>query len=258
MSERYNPETYWSEVGKRIKSRENGENVIAGDDEPYYRYKRKKFLSLLDRVDFTNKSVLEIGSGPGGNLVEVLKKGPSKLVGVDISNQMVELARQKVPEQVDVIKINGTELPFEDQSFDIVFTATVLQHNTDENMLVEIMNELSRVSKSEVFLFERVEREIKGDELCYGRPISYYSSIMKNNGFELVSQEFINIKASYYISGAIRKGLNPTSRQEGEPLNGVSIALQKLSLPITMQLDKIFKSPTDVARLQYQRLNKST
>ena len=45
----YNPETYWSEVAKRIKSRK-GKNIIAGDDEPFYRYKRKKFLKMLNSL----------------------------------------------------------------------------------------------------------------------------------------------------------------------------------------------------------------
>ena len=43
----YHPEKYWSEVGERIESREDAHNVIAGDDEPFYRYKREKFLGLL-------------------------------------------------------------------------------------------------------------------------------------------------------------------------------------------------------------------
>ena len=47
MSE-YHPEPYWSDVAKRIKARK-GKNVIAGDDEPYYRYKRERFLDLLKR-----------------------------------------------------------------------------------------------------------------------------------------------------------------------------------------------------------------
>ena len=60
MSE-YDPEPYWSDVAKRIKAC-NGKNVIADDDEPYYRFKRERFLSLLNEVDFKCKTVLETGS----------------------------------------------------------------------------------------------------------------------------------------------------------------------------------------------------
>ena len=251
--ESYHPEKYWSEVGQRIEERENGENIIAGDDEPYYRYKRIEFLKLMNEYMFKDKSVLEIGHGPGGNLLEVYKQKPKRLDGVDISEQMVKLAKNKVPREVNVQKINGTQLPFKDEEFDIVFTATVLQHNTDEVMLKKIMKELSRVSCDTVLLFERVESSIKGDELCLGRPVSYYSSIMKENGFELQSTKFINIRSSYYISGAIRKGLNPKTRMEGEPLNKISEILQNMTLPITKLLDKIFKSKKDIGRLEFKR-----
>lgn len=253
--ENYNPETYWTEVGKRIEERDNGGNIIAGDDEPYYRYKRKEFLKLFNEVDFTDKSVLEIGSGPGGNLLEAWKHNPERLVGVDISDQMVKLSKSRVPSGVEVVKINGTELPFGDGEFDIVYTATVLQHNTDEAMLKKIMGELSRVSSDKVYLFERIENEIKGDELCLGRPVSYYASIMNDYGFELESEKYINIRASYYVCGAIRKGLNSRDRKEGEPLNKVSKSLQELTLPVTTFLDKTFKSTKDVCRLEFKRRN---
>jgi hypothetical protein len=125
-------------------------------------------------------------------------------------------------------------------------------------MLKKIMTELCRVAKEKVFLFERIEDEIIGDDLCYGRPVSYYESICMQQGFELTSTKWINIRTSYYVSGAIRKGLNPKSRVEGEPLNGISVALQNVSLFFTRQLDKIFTSRRDVARLEFRRISDKT
>ncbi|MCK5170950.1 MAG: class I SAM-dependent methyltransferase [Bacteroidales bacterium] len=250
----YHPEPYWSEVAKRIKSRK-GENIIAGDDEPFYRYKRKKFLKMLNSIDFNGKSVLEIGCGPGGNLQVVWKESPLRLVGADISTEMIELSREKLPQEIELIKIDGTSLPFQDKEFDFVFTATVLQHNTDEQMLKKIMAELCRVSNDKVFLFERIEKKIKGDELCYGRPISYYEQICSLYNFELINKKFINIKTSYFISGIIRKVFSPSTRQEGEALSKIAILLQNITLPVTKQLDKVFKSGKDVAKLEFKRKN---
>lgn len=252
MSE-YHPESYWSEVANRIKNRK-GANVIAGDDEPYYRYKRKRFLKLLKEIDFRDKSVLEVGSGPGGNLKELLTGSAKSLSGVDISADMVELAKAKLPAEVSIIKTNGTSLPFSDKSFDCVFTATVLQHNTNEKMLLELMAEICRVAKDKVYLFERIENEIKGDELCYGRPVSYYAEVCKKHGFDLASQKFINIRLSYFVCGALRKGMNTQSRKEGEPLSNASVILQKLTLPVTSILDKVFVSRKDIGRLEFQRI----
>jgi len=196
---------------------------------------------------------LEIGNGPGGNLVEISKLHPARLVGVDISAQMVKLAQEKVSKDVEVIKIDGTTLPFEDQEFDIVFTATVLQHNTDETMLKKLIAELARVSKDKVILFERVEDRIMGDDLCLGRPVSYYEKLMQASGFKLNTRKYINIRVSYYVCGALRKGLNSKDRKEGEKLNFISESLQSLTLPLTKVLDKIFKSKKDICRMEFVR-----
>ncbi|MFC2103996.1 class I SAM-dependent methyltransferase [Bacteroidota bacterium] len=249
----YHPETYWTEVARRIKSRKS-KNIIAGDDEPFYRYKRKKFLKLFHAINFNNKSILEIGCGPGGNLLEVWEKSPYRLVGADISEDMLKLSKEKLPQEIELVKIDGTTLPFKDKEFDYVFTATVLQHNTDENMLKKIMAEICRVSNDKVFLFERIEKTIKGDELCLGRPVSYYEEICNSHGFKLINTDFINIRVSYFVCGIIRKVFSPKSRKEGEPLSRFAIFLQKIKLPITSQLDKIFKSKKDVAKMEFKRI----
>ena len=254
MNEQYHPEPYWSEVAERIKSR-TGKNVIAGDDEPYYRYKRHKFLSLLRAVPFTGKSVLEIGCGPGGNLAEIWKLQPARLEAVDISDNMVKLATANNHKDVKIHKIDGTSLPFPDNTFDIVFTATVLQHNTDEAMLKKIISEICRVSKNKVYFFERIESDIIGDDLCLGRPVTYYENFCRKNGLALQSVKYINIRTSYYMAGAIRKLLNPKTRVEGEPLNALSIALEKVLLPITKILDTIFTSKKDIARMEFTKDN---
>lgn len=125
-------------------------------------------------------------------------------------------------------------------------------------MLVALIQEMCRVSKKQVVIFERIENEIKGDELCLGRPVKYYESFMNKNEFSLFSKKFINIRVSYYLCGIIRKGLNSAERQEGEPLNWISNTLQKGFLPITKLLDKIFTSEKDVAKLEFNRLPKSS
>lgn len=250
----YHPEEYWSEVAERIDAREDG-NVLAGDDSPFYRYKRKKFLSLLNEVPFKGKKVLEIGSGPGGNLLEVLKHKPAELNAADISNTMISIARKNVKNKdVHFTKINGRELPFENQCMDIVFSATVLQHNTDELMMQDLLREMCRVSRDKVILFERIEPTLMGDELCMGRPVDYYADICRKMGFEIDEVSFINIQVSYLVSGAIRKVLNSSARKEGQPLSKIAEFSQNISLPITSMLDKVFSSKRDLARITLKRV----
>ncbi len=167
---------------------------------------------------------------------------------------MGKLARSILPAGVELTKVNGTQLPFADRSFDIVFTATVLQHNTDEEMLKPLITEIARVAESAVYIFERIDDPIAGDELCLGRPVSYYEKLFAAGGLQLGEVEYINVDSSYLMAGVIRKGLNPKIREEGEPFNAVSLALQNVLLPLTKQLDKVFTKPHDLAKLEFRRV----
>ena len=255
MNQPYNPEIYWDKVAENIASR-NDLKLIAGDDEPYYRYKRKLFLKLMDTIDFSQKEVLEIGSGPGGNLIYLLSKKCKSITGVDISNQMVELSRKLLDgQEIQIIKTNGRDLPFEKNSFDITFTSTVLQHNTDENQLKKMIQEICRVSRNEVILFERIENKVKGHESNLGRPIKYYADLFNDYGFILNQTKSLQIQVSYYACGLIRKAFNLKSREEGEPLSKLSIILEKLILPLTEFLDKFFPNSRDLTLLKFERKN---
>jgi len=248
----YEPESYWSEVAARIKTRES-KNVIAGDDEPYYRYKRDKTLALFGSIRVDGKKILEVGCGPGGNLLALLSRGAAELAGVDISGEMIELARQNLPSSIQLQKIDGKQIPYPDDSFDLLFTITVLQHNTDEVAFKALVAEMCRVSAHEIIIFEKVESQIKGTDLCVGRPVEYYKSIFGGHGFSLCGQRFLDIRMSYYACGAIRKIFNRRERREGEPLNRFSVLLETVVLPVTSVLDKVFPWKKDVGMLRFER-----
>jgi len=249
----YNREAYWDKVAREIGSREEVK-TIAGDDEPYYRYKRALFLKLFDTIDFRNRSVLEIGSGPGGNLDYLTKKNCSKIAGVDISPEMVKLSSKLLHGKgIEVSLIDGIHLPFEKCSYDIVFTSTVLQHNTDEEKLKPLIAEIGRVAGSEVILFERIEKTVKGHDTNQGRPVGYYDSMMRQQGFTLSEKKFLPIQASFYTCGAIRKVFNSSSRGEGEPISKLSFALETLTLPFTKLLDRVIPSKRDLGMLRFRR-----
>jgi ubiquinone/menaquinone biosynthesis C-methylase UbiE len=251
MNSMYHPETYWNEVARRISKRE-GNQLIAGDDEPYYRYKRKKFLDLFHRIDFHKKKVLELGSGPGGNLLEIMKYQPEELHGADISDEMISVSEKLLNDKnVTITKIDGQNLPYPDKYFDLVFTSTVLQHNTNEAQLVILMKEVSRVAAKDIYLFEKIEKKIKGTPLCLGRPVAYYEAFFKEQGFTLQKVDYLNIEVSYLVSGTIRKLFNKRGRKEGEPASKFSRLLQRVSLPVTSVLDKIFKARRNVSMLHF-------
>jgi ubiquinone/menaquinone biosynthesis C-methylase UbiE len=197
---------------------------------------------------------LEVGSGPGANLYEISKHHPKQLYGVDISDEMISISK-KVLEgiSVNMTRIDGRHIPYQDGHFDLTLTSTVLQHNTDEQMLLDLVDEICRVTKGEIYIFEKIEKKVKGTELCMGRPINYYKALFEKNNFVLVDVQFINIQISYLVSGAIRKLFNKRSHKEGEEISKISHRLQKLTLPITSRLDNVFKTHRELAMLHFKK-----
>jgi SAM-dependent methyltransferase len=243
----YNPRTYWTNIAERIHER-SPHNFIAGDDSPLGRYKRSLFLENFRTIDFVNKSVLEVGCGPGGNLDVVKNATPKRLVGCDISEKMIELARENI-QGVELFIIDGSTLPFEDKTIDITFTVTVLHHNFE--MLEGLLKDICRVTSEKIILFEDTANKLTTKESYIRRPISHYQSIIEKHGFKLTQIYYINDFCSYWAARIISKAVN-SHRKEGEPLVPVEISCQKLCLPIAKLGDKLFKSKQGLTKIVFE------
>ncbi|WP_338551557.1 methyltransferase domain-containing protein [Paenibacillus sp. KS-LC4] len=71
-----------------------------------------------------------------------------EIVGVDIHPKMVELAAKRTAHQtaIQVLQADGTALPFEDNSFDIVFSNLAL-HHLDDGEASRMLGEIDRVAR---------------------------------------------------------------------------------------------------------------
>jgi len=248
----YNAEEYWDAVGINLKTREQN-NLLAGDDEPYYLYKRKNFLKLLDTLPIERKNILEVGCGPGGNLIELLKHNPEGLAGVDISTEMINVSKTLLKDKATIIKTDGVNLPFNINQFDIVFTSTVLQHVVDELVLAGLIGEMCRVSSEDVYIFERIEKKRREKSSNIGRTSNEYRSLFIANNFELDEIKFISLHWSWLVCSSIRKLFNSKGRQEGEKETSAAKFLQRLALVITKPLDKLFPVERDLAMLHFKK-----
>ncbi len=98
-------------------------------------------------VDQTTR-VLEVGCGVGATACYLAKSYGCRVVGVDLREAMVELARERaqregVAGQVQFRAASATELPFDDGAFDVVFCESVLSFVDDKRRAVA---ELARVA----------------------------------------------------------------------------------------------------------------
>jgi demethylmenaquinone methyltransferase/2-methoxy-6-polyprenyl-1,4-benzoquinol methylase len=87
---------------------------------------RRKAIGLLRPSQ--PKTILDVATGTGDFAIEALKLSPDRVVGVDISEGMLDVGRRKVRERKldDRIELkfgDSEKLPFEDNSFDAVIVA---------------------------------------------------------------------------------------------------------------------------------------
>lgn len=115
----------------------NVEAVAAACTMPETRY----ILSEIDKVGgLQGKRVLEIGCGCGEASVYFASQG-AIVVASDISDEMVNLTKKVAAHRgvnLTGIVCSADALPFENESFDLVYAANVLHHVDMEPTLDEI------------------------------------------------------------------------------------------------------------------------
>ncbi len=89
--------------------------------------------------------VLDLGCG-NGRLSELFSRDIHYL-GVDISNEMLKIAKAKYPNS-DFQLINFLSLPFLAESFDVIYCLAVLHHVPLNSYRLKFLKEIQRVLKS--------------------------------------------------------------------------------------------------------------
>lgn len=109
-----------------------------------------------DAVSFAGKDVLDVGSGWGELQYELSKDtyNVNRVVGLEPHDQLLKLSKIILEgnEKTDVVQGVVEELPFDDNSFDIVFCYTVLEHVQDYKKAVDEMMRVLRPG-GEVYIF---------------------------------------------------------------------------------------------------------
>ena len=95
-------------------------------------------IKLMDEHGYD--SALDVGCGTGGLIDAVLAEKPDKeFTGIDISEEMIRIAKEKLAGRASLIVGDSESLPFSDGSFDIVICNHSFHHYpAPEKVLFEI------------------------------------------------------------------------------------------------------------------------
>lgn len=118
-----------------------GTRDIAADDRRRFfaeieqeRYAWEPYIPGFARFERgTGKRVLEIGVGAGSDFINWVRSG-AQATGIDLTESGVALTRERLALEgleADVRRGDAEQLPFADDSFDIVYSWGVLHHSPD-------------------------------------------------------------------------------------------------------------------------------
>lgn len=131
--------------------REHAQALFAPLGGTYDRYARLLSLGqdprwrrfLVSRVEAgPGDTVLDVATGTGAVALELLRQKRCAVVGLDQSTRMLEVARQRLPGEVELVEGEADHLPFPDGSF-AALTFTYLLRYVDDP--AETLRELARV-----------------------------------------------------------------------------------------------------------------
>lgn len=144
---------------------------IAGADEFHVRG-AKVSKELADSIDINGLNVLDVGCGLGGPCRMLADEYNCQTTGIDLSTEYIRTAN-KLSELVNLnnkttfVQGDATELPFEDNNFDVVWTQHVQMNIPDKK---KFYSEINRVLKTGgYFLFYDILTKRNG-EVNYPMP----------------------------------------------------------------------------------------
>ena len=117
------------------------------DELEDYRFDKLKYLTrIVDFGSYRGLRLLEVGCGVGTDLVR-FAKGGAFVTGIDLSERAVDLCRRNLAANGvsgDVQVMDGEQMRYSDDTFDVVYAHGVLQYSPNPNAMI---GEIHRVLK---------------------------------------------------------------------------------------------------------------
>lgn len=195
-----NRKDYWQYRAK-FSYRYKGETFYTVTPVPLYYRRRKVLVDLLTKlIDETGATqICDFGCGDGWYLNYLAQRyQDKKLFGVDLSESMIERARQACPEAD--LQVSGDGILFEDK-FDLIYGFAVFAHVMDDDKVESLFRNIAnKIDSNGYFLiFEQVgPQRRQWDNFCR-RTSDEYIEIASKCGFYPEKRTLIAFPAHRYF-----------------------------------------------------------
>ncbi len=167
--------------------------------------------TFLDKfVELSGNKIVDVGSGPGRDGL-LLQQAGKEVICVDASEAMVNLSKERGLQSI-VAKFD--KLPFENQSFDGVWSYTALLHVPKSSIEIPL-GEIHRILKpGGIFALGLIEGDTEGYKESLGidkpRWFSFYQkeeviNLCNKYGFELIYFEIFKPRSKNFLNFIFQK-----------------------------------------------------
>jgi len=137
-----------------------------------------------------NENALDVGCGAGGRFIHILKNQGTSVTGIDVSKEMVKLAKRNHPdEQFFLADICSWET---DLKFDFIYAWDSIFH-LPMKMQKPVLNKLCSLLNKGGVLFYTLGNAIGEDTDEWLNDVFYYSSIGINENIQLLMKNELTL-----------------------------------------------------------------
>lgn len=119
---------------------------LAMDADHHKEHVIERAETLLNLVEVKeSQTFLEVGCGTGAVSIHCAKTYPFNVTGVDVDPEQIEMARSYAGNlDITFMEADATQLPFEDENFDIILSFGVTHHIPN---WIDALKDITRVLK---------------------------------------------------------------------------------------------------------------
>lgn len=149
--------------------------------------------------DLKGKTALCLGCGSGEECGFLIKKNPKKLIGIDLSSELISIAKKSI-RSARFYTMDAEDLKFKDNSFDFIYSSLVLKYFKSWS---KVLREVYRVLKNGgVFLFSNFH-PVKWSAYKKANPLNKSTSVIL--GYEKSNKGCKQIIYGNYLNTTIHK-----------------------------------------------------